>query len=122
MLAAHFATVVLDGVQVAAHLPAPHQSIYVAGIPLGSCNRVFNSYRHYVFTGCRERQPGELDTLYVKSNPVAKVPVEFWDADGEVYFPKIHIKECGSLRAVLRNRWEDGTGNGGYYSMLHHAQ
>lgn len=60
--------------------------------------------------------------LCVDGSPEVEVPVAFWDADGEMRFPEILIDKGGNLRAVLQNRWEDGNGNGDYYSMLPHAR
>lgn len=76
----------------------------------------------HIFTGCRNVQPEKLGKLDIRGNPAAEVPIAFWDADGEVHFPYINIREEGGLRAVLQNLWDDGNGSSGYYSLLNHAQ
>lgn len=64
----------------------------------------------------------KLGGLAIGGSPTDDVPVAFRNTDGEVYFRRVVIFGGGDLRTVLQNRWEDGKGSGGFYSLLHHAQ
>lgn len=96
--------------------------MYVAEKPLESYNTVPGGCGQCVFTGCRKMLLEKLGGLIIDGNLVADTPVAFWDADGEVHFSWICVNKEGSLRAVLRNYWNDGKGGGGYYSILPYAK